>query len=339
MSEGLVGKMANRNFDFSAIVNILKSQNAGNFYNRQQRLINTISTVPAQIQVQSANPQTANSDADTVPTIRAGQQAYYFKNGTTTTIMSPQNYLPMPTVPTNFTILVFSTIGTTTWWAPLLTNTLTYLVVGGGGGGGNGYDTGGGGGGGAGMVATGTLAVVPGTYYTVTIGAGGAGGAATRTDLPGSPGDSSVFGSITALGGALGYGSRSAPGGSGIGGAAQVSTTTTPQGGNGGGSQATVVGGSGGGGGGAGGAGGNGTGAPNAPVAGGAGGAGLASAISGSSVTYGVGGAGSKGNTAVTGANGIASTGNGGGGGGNISGFASAGGTGGSGIVVIAFYQ
>ena len=321
--------MSNRNFDFSAIVNILNSQNAGNFYNRQQRLVNTISTVPAQIQVQPANPQTANSDADTVPTIRAGQQAYYFKNGTTTTIMSPQNYLPMPTVPTNFTILVFSTVGTMTWKAPVLTNSLTYLVVGGGGGGGNGYDTGGGGGGGAGMVLTGTLAIVPDTIYTVTIGSGGAGGAATRTNLDGSPGNPSVFASITALGGGLGNGSRSQAGGSSVGGVAQVSTTSSGQGGWGGGSL-----GSGGGGGGASGAGGNGT-----AGAGGAAGAGLASTLSGSSVTYGVGGAGAKGNTAVTGADGSVNTGNGGGGGSNISGAGSAGGTGGSGIVVITFYQ
>jgi len=326
MSEELVG-MSNRNFDFSAIVNILNSQNVGNFYNRQQRLVNTISTVPAQTQIQSGNPQTANSDADTVPTIRAGQQAYYFKNGTTTTIMSPQNYLPMPTVPTNFTIVVFSTVGTLTWKAPALTTSLTYLVVGGGGGGGNGYDTGGGGGGGAGMVLTGTLAVVPTTLYTVTVGAGGDGGASTRTDLNGSPGSSSVFGSIVALGGGLGNGSRSQTGGSSVGGAAQVSATSSGQGGWGGGAL-----GSGGGGGGASGAGGNGN-----AGAGGAAGAGLASSLSGSSVTYGVGGAGAKGNTAVTGANGSANTGNGGGGGGNVSGAAGAGGAGGSGIVILTF--
>jgi hypothetical protein len=332
--------MSNRNFDFSAIVNILNSQNAGNFYNRQQRLVNTISTIPAQIQVQPANPQTANSDADTVPTIRAGQQAYYFKNGTTTTIMSPQNYLPMPTVPTNFTILVFSTVGTTTWKAPLLTNTLTYLVVGGGGGGGNGYTAGGGGGGGAGMVVTGTLAVVPNTYYTVTIGEGGAGAPATPplTNQNGSSGSVSVFSSIIALGGAPGYGSRTLPGGAGVGGAAQVGTTTASQGGNGGNGVTSAVGGSGGGGGGAGGVGGNGTGAPSAPVAGGAGGAGVSSALSGSSVTYGVGGAGAKGNTNVTAADGSANTGNGGGGGGQVTGTA-AGGTGGSGIVIITFFQ
>ena len=333
MSEGLV-EMSNRNFDFSAIVNILNSQNAGNFYNRQQRLVNTISTVPAQIQVQPANPQTANSDADTVPTIRAGQQAYYFKNGTTTTILSPQNYLPMPTVPTNFTIVVFSTVGTTTWRAPVLTNTLTYLVVGGGGGGGNGYTAGGGGGGGAGMVLTGTLDVIPGTYYTVTIGAGGAGAPATPplTNQNGSSGSSSVFSSITALGGAPGYGSRTLPGGAGVGGATQVGATTAPQGGNGGDTAASAAGGSGGGGGGASGAGGNGT-----AGAGGAAGAGLASTLSGSSVTYGVGGAGARGNTNVTAADGSTNTGNGGGGGGQITGTA-AGGTGGSGIVIITFY-
>ena len=166
--------MANRNFDFSAIVKILKAQNAANFYNRQQQIVNTVSTTPAQVEIQPANPQTANYDADTVPTIRAGQQAYYFKNNPTTTILSPQSYLPNNQV---YTILVFSTIGTTGWKAPPLTPGVAYLVVGGGGGGGNGYDTGGGGGGGAGMVITGTLSVVPGTYYTVTVGAGGNGNA------------------------------------------------------------------------------------------------------------------------------------------------------------------
>jgi hypothetical protein len=317
--------MANRNFDFSAIVKILKAQNAANFYNRQQQIVNTVRTTPAQIEIQPANPQTANYDADTVPTIRAGQQAYYFKNNPTTTILSPQNYVPINQV---FTVLVFSTIGTSYWKVPPLTPAVTYLVVGGGGGGGNGYDTGGGGGGGAGMVITGTMAVEANASYTIVVGAGGAGGAALQADLPGSPGSSSVFGSVTALGGGLGNGSRTQTGGSSVGGAAQVGATVSAQGGWGGGSS-----GSGGGGGGASGAGGNGN-----AGAGGAAGAGLASAISGSSVTYGVGGAGARGNTAVTGANGSDNTGNGGGGGGFTSSGARAGGTGGSGIVIITFY-
>jgi len=84
--------MSNRNFDFSSIVKILNAQNTANFYNRQQTLVSKISGIPAQIQVQSSNPQTANLNADTVPTIRAGQQAYYFKNNPNTTVLSPQQF-------------------------------------------------------------------------------------------------------------------------------------------------------------------------------------------------------------------------------------------------------
>jgi len=85
-------EMSNRNFDFSSIVKILNAQNTANFYNRQQTLVSKISGIPAQIQVQPANPQTANFNADTVPTIRAGQQAYYFKNNPNTTVLSPQQF-------------------------------------------------------------------------------------------------------------------------------------------------------------------------------------------------------------------------------------------------------
>jgi len=91
MSEGVV-EMSNRNFDFSSIVKILNAQNTANFYNRQQTLVSKISGIPAQIQVQPANPQTANLNADTIPVIRAGQQAYYFKNNPNTTVLSPQQF-------------------------------------------------------------------------------------------------------------------------------------------------------------------------------------------------------------------------------------------------------
>jgi hypothetical protein len=87
--------MSNRNFDSSTIIKILKAQNAANFNNRQQQIISTISTIPAQVQVQPANPQTANSDADTIPNIQAGQQAYYFKGVPVVTVLSPQNYTPV----------------------------------------------------------------------------------------------------------------------------------------------------------------------------------------------------------------------------------------------------
>jgi len=59
------------------------------------------------------------------------------------------------------------------WTAPTKVTSVSYLVVAGGGGGGGSN----GGGGGAGGYRTGTnLAVTPGTSYTVTVGAGGAGG-------------------------------------------------------------------------------------------------------------------------------------------------------------------
>jgi hypothetical protein len=232
----------------------------------------------------------------------------------------------------------FTTVGTTSWTAPAGVRSVDYLVVGGGGGGGNGFDTGGGGGGGGGMVLTSTLSVTPTTSYTVTVGAGGTGGAAIRTNINGIAGDSSIFDSITAFGGGAGNGSRSQPGGSGAKGVAQVSNVSAATGGSGGGNVATSVGGCGGGGGGAGGDGADGIGAPNAPSAGGAGGAGISSSLTGSPVTYGAGGAGARGNTLVTGTTGATNTGNGGGAGSAGSGAAGAGGNGGSGIVVLQYY-
>ena len=91
MSAVLV-EMANRNYDFSSIVKILNAQNTANFYNRQQTLVNKISGIPAQVEIQPSNPQTANLNADTIPVVRAGQQAYYFKNYPITTVLSPQTF-------------------------------------------------------------------------------------------------------------------------------------------------------------------------------------------------------------------------------------------------------
>jgi hypothetical protein len=95
--------------------------------------------------------------------------------------------------------------------------TVSTLVVGGGGGGG--MDMGGGGGGG-GVLYNPSISVIPGTAYTVTVGAGGygapAGGGTYRTDGAGpqpgghqftisatNGGTSSIFG-ITAIGGGFG---------------------------------------------------------------------------------------------------------------------------------------
>jgi len=239
---------------------------------------------------------------------------------------------PTPTPTPIPTIVSFTTVETTTWTAPAGVTSVEYLVVGGGGGGGNGYDTGGGGGGAGGMVLTGTLSVTPGNSYTVIVGSGGTGGDGTRANNNGTPGDDSVFDSITALGGDFGNGSRTVQIAVGRGGSAQVSNTTTPTGGDGGGNAGSAVGGSGGGGGGATGNGGNGS-----ASSGGSGGAGLSSSISGSAITYGIGGNGARGNVATTGANGTTNRGNGGGAGGCSSGCGRAGGNGGSGIVILKY--
>ena len=223
-----------------------------------------------------------------------------------------------------YNVISFTTTGTTSWTAPAGVTSVEYLVVGGGGGAGNGYDNAGGGGGGAGMVLTGTLSVTPGQSYTVTVGSGGTGGADTRTNNAGTAGNDSVFGSITALGGGNGLGSRTG----GTVGAAQIGDTTAPTGGSG----------SGGGLGGKGGGGAGGAGSANSGATGGAGGAGVSNSITGSAVTYGVGGAGGGAGAPTTdGANGTANRGNGGQGGKSASSDSAKGGDGGSGIVVIRY--
>jgi hypothetical protein len=241
-----------------------------------------------------------------------------------------------PSPPHRPTILTFSSVGTTTWVAPVGVTLVEYLVVGGGGGGGGGHDTGGGGGGGGGMVRTGYLSVTPGNSYSVIVGGGGA--ASTNSypfpplDTSGGKGGDSEFSSVLSLGGQGGKGSRIKTGGSGTGGAAAINPNTESIGGSGGGSAATSAGGSGGGGGGASGVGSNGV-----TGTGGAGGTGVTSSISGSSITYGIGGNGARGNTAITGASGTANRGNGGSAGSFGSGGARNGGAGGSGIVIISY--
>lgn len=232
-------------------------------------------------------------------------------SGNTTTITFPRSYI-------NFAGGWRSTIGSSQF---------QYLIVGGGGGGGNGYDNGGGGGGGGGMVRTGSTWSASNITNVVTVGVGGLGGQNTRSNVNGSSGGDSVFSSITSLGGGFGLGSRSAPGGAGVGGAAQSSTTSASTGGNGGG-----AGGGGGGGGGAAGAGGNRSGASA-----GSAGAGLSNSLSGTSRTYGAGGAGANGSVDFNGTAGAVNTGNGGGGGGGASGSSRAGANGAIGIIIIKF--
>ena len=209
-------------------------------------------------------------------------------------------------------------------------NGVDFLVIAGGGGG-AGFTTAGGGGGAGGFrTSTGTsgensaaesrFGIDLSTNYTVTVGAGGAGG--NYVNAPsnlGKRGSNSVFATITSIGGGGGVSSSSDSnnpplknGGSGGGGhntspSYRLPGTGTANqgfgGGNGGGSSATTY--IAGGGGGAGALGGDGI----LTVKGGNGGAGIASSITGTSVTYAGGGGGaagreSSGATNVPGGNG-----------------------------------
>ena len=251
-----------------------------------------------------------------------------------------------------------------------------YLIVAGGGGGGGGFQSGGGGGGGfrtnvsgatsgRGASAEAAMTLSNAATFAVTVGAGGAGGAAvtgTSATAIGSQGGSSAFNSITSLGGGGGssYWANDAsftpPSAQGMdggcgGGAGDVpgdqsgGSGTAGQGYDGGDAIGYASPYSGGGGGGAGAAGGN----TSSGVAGN-GGNGQASSITGSPVTYaGGGGGGGYQNSSGTGGTGggaagttgtgtaIAGTDELGGGGGGIGNQGQAGGAGGSGIVIVRY--
>lgn len=106
--------------------------------------------------------------------------------------------------------VTFPTPGTTTWTVPECVTSITVQVWGGGGGGGAAWSriqngcasscheacSQGGGGGGGGFVSR-TYAVTPGEVYTITVGAGGQGGAVSPSGdnraQPGAPGQNSTF--------------------------------------------------------------------------------------------------------------------------------------------------
>ena len=237
-------------------------------------------------------------------------------------------------------------------WPNQKTPAVDYLVVAGGGGGGGAAASGGtshaSGGGGAGGLLQGSLPIVSGSTYTITIGTGGPAGTGA---VQGTNGVNSVFGPITSTGGGGGgYGSQfDSPsgsfGGSGGGGAryaGRISYGVSGQGnGGGGGNGAGSYGGGGGGG--------AGTVGLTSSSPGGNGGAGIASDISGTRTTYagggggggltvsGAGGAGGGGAGGAAG-NGTAGTANtGGGGGGSLASTTTTGGAGGSGVVIISY--
>jgi hypothetical protein len=217
----------------------------------------------------------------------------------------------------------------------LQTPAVDYLVVAGGGSGK--YD--GYGGGGAGGLLQGSVPVTTGSAITVTIGAGGAG-------YPGSSGQNSVFGNITAFGGAYAIQYGPLTGGSGAGpfnwtgtGSQQQSFSTYGQGNDGGQPLLTSPSGSGGGGAGT-------KGLTGTSAGGGSGGAGIASAISGTVTTYAGGGGGGAYGVATNASGGVGGggIGNSSGGSSGTSGQINTGGgggagnnAGGSGIVIISY--
>jgi hypothetical protein len=177
-----------------------------------------------------------------------------------------------------------------------------------------------------------THTTIPGTSYTVTVGAGGA-GANGGYLLDGDPGSNSVFSTITSLGGGGCQANSDGreDGGSGAGGfhntAGSPGEGTTGQGHDGGaGNNSSSM--SGGSGGGAGGVGQAGIHFQTGSVSVGAG---LSSSITGSAVTRALGGGqGQQGNTGTSGS---ANTGTGGRGTGGTSNA----GTGGSGVVILRY--
>jgi len=206
------------------------------------------------------------------------------------------------------------------------------LVVAGGGSGG--WEVGGGGGAG-GLIYNALFPVSP-QAYSVTVGIGGI----SNAMVGGQNGVNSIFSTLTAIGGGVGYGGAGGSGGALYNGqAGSPGSGTAGQGNNAGsgGYEST------GGGGGAGAVGGNG-----GSNSGGAGGAGATYSISGSAVTYagggggygysggGSGGSGGGGGGGYYSSGGGSATANTGGGGGG-DGTGHPGGAGGSGIVIIAY--
>jgi hypothetical protein len=238
---------------------------------------------------------------------------------------------------------------------PVGAYTVSYLLVAGGGSGGylsaNNVGTGGGG---AGGVITTTTSFIPGTAYTITVGAGGTGSGGGVNGV-----NSSISTVATAIGGGFGSGSATAASAGGSGGGGSY-------GGSSGGSGTAGQGNTGGtyssgnpyygaaGGGGAGAVGSNSSTAGGAAA--GAGGIGVSSSISGSAVFYGGGGGGgvtngssqvgaggsgggAAGATSSSVNSGTANTGGGGGGTGrpDSSSATNGGGNGGSGICIISY--
>lgn len=188
-------------------------------------------------------------------------------------------------------VVKFLAVGSYSLVMPNDVSALDYLVVGGGGGGGSG------GGGAGGVLQSTNYQVTSGNTYEVAVGAGGNGGSGGARDprVNSTAGESSVFGSITALGGGSGGQGNQRSGVGGSGGGSQFDCTNISCGGTGTPGQGTNGApsthpsyGGGAGGGGAGGAGGN----TVLNHIGGKGGDGVISSITGEPTYYGGGGGG-----------------------------------------------
>jgi hypothetical protein len=237
-------------------------------------------------------------------------------------------------------------------FVPSFSTNVEVLMVGGGGGGG---ETIGGGGGGGGVIHNTSFAVTAGQHYQVTVGDGGDRGwdGTSGTYPAGSKGESSIFSTLTSIGGGGGAGYNGAAsgtggsaGGNGAGGGARAGYTAGQ--GNDGGTHYGNTNTSGGGGGK------NAAGSNATSTVSGSGGSGYTSTITGSSVTYAGGGGGGvrngsgtagsggsggggTGGSSTAGTSGLTNTGGGGGGGGYVSDLA--GGYGGSGIVIVKYLR
>ena len=236
-------------------------------------------------------------------------------------------------------VLDFTNTGSCAWQIPSGLSSIEAMILAAGGGGGGAFDSGGAGGGGGGQVRfTGTLDVSGLPQMTIRVGAGGAGGTASRLATPaenhGARGENSelfltIVNKFLSLGGDGGSRSRGdykpAARAAGTGGAAATNSAGAEGGSFGDG------GGTGGGGGGASGPGGTSTG-----IVRGVAGLGITSSISGISQIYGAGGAGGVGNSPATAA-GAANSGTGGRGAGSLGSSQANGSNGGSGRVIVRY--
>lgn len=123
------------------------------------------------------------------------------------------------------TSTVFNTAGVFTWTAPAGVTSINVQLWGGGGGGAATGVANGSGGGGGGAFTNSTIAVTPGTTYTLQVGAGGAKGTGCATPTDGTDGTNSWFNDSTTLFANAGKGGKAPVGAAGLGGLGGTATS------------------------------------------------------------------------------------------------------------------